>query len=96
MQETSLINPLNTHLCFWKISASFIESFGDFPGGPVVKNQPSNAGDACSIPGQGTKIPHVKGQLKTHHKYQACMLWSLHTTTKDLECCNWDPMQPNK
>ena len=24
----------------------------DFPGGPVVKNPPSNAGDAGSIPGQ--------------------------------------------
>ena len=34
-----------------------------FPGGPVVKNPPSNAGDAGSIPGQGTKIPHAKEQL---------------------------------
>ena len=30
-------------------------------GGPVVKNLPTNAGDA--IPGQGTKIPHAMGQL---------------------------------
>ena len=29
---------------------------GDFPGGPVVKNLPSNAGDAGAIPGRGTKI----------------------------------------
>ena len=35
----------------------------DFPGGPVVKNPPYNAGDAGSIPGQGTKIPHAAGQL---------------------------------
>ena len=28
----------------------------DFPGGPLVKTSPSNAG-AGSIPGQGTKIP---------------------------------------
>ena len=35
----------------------------DFPGGPVVKNQPSKAGDAGSIPGQGTKIPQAAGQL---------------------------------
>ena len=35
----------------------------DFPGGPVVKNLPGNAGDAGSIPGQGTKIPHAAGQL---------------------------------
>ena len=33
--------------------------FWDFPGGPVVKNLPSNAGDAGSIPGLGTKIPHA-------------------------------------
>ena len=43
---------------------------GDFPGGPVVntpskkkKNPPFNAGDASSIPGPGTKIPHAAGQL---------------------------------
>ena len=35
-------------------------AFGDFPGGSVVKNPPSNAG---SIPGWGTKIPHATGQL---------------------------------
>ena len=37
--------------------------FWDFPGGPVVKNLPSNAGDAGSIPGWGTKIPYAVGQL---------------------------------
>ena len=26
---------------------------GDFPGGPVVKNPPANAGDTGSIPGPG-------------------------------------------
>ena len=31
----------------------------DFPGGPVVKNPPCNAGDAGSIPGQGTKTPQA-------------------------------------
>ena len=35
----------------------------DFPGGPVIKNPPSNAGDMGSIPGRGTKIPHAAGQL---------------------------------
>ena len=29
----------------------------DFPGGPVVKTSPSNAGGAGSIPGQGAEIP---------------------------------------
>ena len=39
---------------------------GDFLGGPVAKNLPSNAGDMGSIPGQGTKIPQAsqQGQVK--------------------------------
>ena len=40
---------------------------GDFPGGPVVKNLPSNAGDTGSIPGQGTKVPHAMRQLESLH-----------------------------
>ena len=35
----------------------------DLPGGPVVKNSPSYAGDAGSSPGQGTKISHAVPQL---------------------------------
>ena len=38
----------------------------DFPGGPVVKNLPSNAGDVGSISGQETKIPHAAEQLSLH------------------------------
>ena len=38
----------------------------DFCGGPVVKNLPSNARDIGLIPGHGTKIPHVSGQLSPH------------------------------
>ena len=34
---------------------------GDFPGGAVVKNPPSDAGDKGSIPGQGSKIPNTSG-----------------------------------
>ena len=37
--------------------------WGDFPGGPVVKNPPSSAGHAGSIPGRGTRILHAAGQL---------------------------------
>ena len=33
------------------------------PGGPVVENPTSNAGDASLIPGWGTQIPHAVGQL---------------------------------
>ena len=32
----------------------------------MVKNLPSNAGDVCSIPGRGTKIPRAAGQLSPH------------------------------
>ena len=35
----------------------------DFPGGPVVKNLPFNAGNTGSIPGLGTKIPHASETL---------------------------------
>ena len=54
----------------------------DFPGGPVVKNLPSNAGDTGWIPGRGTKIPHASGQL------------SLCAAMDDLKYCNYDPTQP--
>ena len=39
---------------------------GDFPGSLAVKNLPSNAGDAGSIPGRGIKIPHAAEQLSPH------------------------------
>ena len=32
---------------------------GDFPGGPLVKNLPSNAENTGLIPGQGIKFPHA-------------------------------------
>ena len=50
----------------------------DFPGGPVVKNLPSKAGDTGSIPGWGTKIPHATGQLNP-----APQLLSLRATTTE-------------
>ena len=36
---------------------------GGFPGGPAVKNLPSDAGDMHLILGKETKIPHTSGQL---------------------------------
>ena len=56
---------------------SKLNSKGDSPGGPVVKNPPCNAGDAGLIPGQGTRIPHAARQL------------SWHATTREPECCNY-------
>ena len=35
--------------------------FRNFPGGPVDKNLPSNAGTMGSIPSLVTKIPHAPG-----------------------------------
>ena len=37
--------------------------YWDFPGGPVVKNTPCNAGDVGLIPGWGTKTLHAVEQL---------------------------------
>ena len=62
-----------------------------FPGGPVVKNPPSNAGDAGLFPGRGTKIPHAVGQLslrapepKRHtQRAHVPQVLSLHATTRD-------------
>ena len=56
----------------------------DFPGGPVVKNPPSNAGGRSSIPGQGTKILHTSGQLNPHA-----------TTTEKRNRCDKDPVCQN-
>ena len=49
-----------------KISCTFIccilqTKCGYFPGGPVVKNPPSNEGDTSSIPGGGTKTHMLRG-----------------------------------
>lgn len=48
----------------------------DFPGGPVVKIPPSNAGDTGSIPGQGNKIIYAMGHL------------SLNVTAAEPRHCN--------
>ena len=40
----------------------------DFPGCPVVKTLPSNAGGMSSIPGWGSKIPHVMQGSKKKKK----------------------------
>ena len=58
----------------------------EFPGGPVVKNPPCNAGDVGSIPGQGTKIPYAAEQLSPPYNYWACapQLESLGTAPKDF------------
>ena len=46
----------------------------NFPGGPVFKTSPSNAGGAGSIPGQGAKIPHAS--------------WPKNQNIEQKQCCN--------
>ena len=51
----------NPHYCI-KVHIKKICQW-EFPGSPLVKNLPCNAGDADSILGLGTKIPHAEEQL---------------------------------
>ena len=48
---------------------SYYKNYRDIPGSPVVKNLSWSAGDAGSIPGWGSKIPHALEQLSPHHNY---------------------------
>ena len=65
----------------------------DFPGGPVVRNLPCNAGNVGSIPGWGTKIPRVVGATEP-----MCLNYRTRnkTTTKDPTCHDQDSMQSDK
>ena len=47
----------------WDVLGQPKGTLGEFPGGPVVKNPPSNSGDLGSTPGWGSKIPPAMGQL---------------------------------
>ena len=48
-----------------------MSTFQDFPGSPVVKISPSNAGG--SIPGPGAKIPHASGpKIQNRKQKQYC------------------------
>ena len=42
----------------------------NFPGGPVVKTSPSDAGPVVSIPGPEAKIPHAPWPKKTNIKWK--------------------------
>ena len=67
-----------------------LKAHWDFPGGPVVRNLPSNAGNLGLIPGRGTKIPHATGQLSPH------ALEPARTRTRETPvCCNEDPACQN-
>ena len=50
----------------------------------MVKNLPYNTGASGSIPGQGTKIPHVMEQLRLHvPSYWTLKLWNPRITTRE-------------
>ena len=66
-----------------KTKNRYTKTIRNFPGCPVVKNPPSNAGDMGLIPGRGTKIPHTLGQLSPcATNYRAHAFWSPHAPTK--------------
>ena len=62
----------------------------------MVKNPPSNARDAGSIPGRGTKILHAAGQRSLYATTTelACSRGP-HAAMKDAASCNEDPMCRN-
>ena len=49
------------------------EDVCDFPGGPVDKTSPSNAGGVGLIPGQGAKLPHASQPKKPNPKTEAIL-----------------------
>ena len=65
MGDVQLRRPSKKKLKY-KQSSVKSKSSRDFPGGPVLKNTPSNAGDAGAIPGRRAKIPHAAGQPVWH------------------------------
>ena len=79
-----------SHPWSYLIFSTTQELSGDSPGGPVVKNPPSNAGDMSS-PGRGTEIPLAAGQLRLCSasteevcpSYRGHVLWSLAATTRE-------------
>ena len=62
---------------------------GDFPGSPVDKNLPCNAGDTGSIPGQGAKILRAAASGAC-----AAQLESPSAAVEDPMRSSQDPRQP--
>ena len=63
LREDTAPNQPSSRLWIYLIYLEWWKSLGDFPGGPVIKNLPLNAGDVGSIPSWGTKIPCAVEQL---------------------------------
>ena len=61
-------------LCWKRIYFNQKIETGDFPGGPVVKNLPSNAEDAGSIPGWRTNSTCCGAAEQVRHNWtEACV-----------------------
>ena len=71
---TQFMNILN---CLYSIKTEINNEVSDFPGGPVVKNMPANAGDTGSILDLGrSHVPRSSqvsvSQLLSSHTYILC------------------------
>ena len=62
----------------------------DFPGGPVVKISPSNAGDVCSTPGQGAEISYASWPKHWNVKQKWCNKFNKDFRNDPLEM---DPLE---
>ena len=62
------------------------ERWGDFPGGPVVKNLPANAGDMGLIPSPGRF--HMPWGNSAHVPQVLKPMCSLHTAMKTQHSLN--------
>ena len=69
--ESTQLNTSRYYSCFPNLK---IYQIWDFPGGPVVKTSPSNAGGAGSIPGRGAGI--------------LCASWPENQNVKQKQYCN--------
>ena len=87
-----------SELSFSSVKWILKSNIWDFPGSPVVKNLPCNAGKLVSIPVQRTQSPHASRATKPEHRsYWACPLHiSPCTTMKDLTWYNVGPECHNK
>ena len=66
-----------------------------FPGGPVVKSPPANAGDAGSLPGPGRF--HVPWATKpVHHNYWSPQSRALRSATKEASTMRKKPAHRNE
>ena len=72
---------------------TLLKAMGHFPGGTVVKNPPTNAGDTGLIPGLG-RPPHAAEQGSLCATTTESVLYSLQATT--AEPVHLEPMVRNK